>query len=474
MARKWRILLLVSVGSFMAFLDAPVVSIAYPAIRNTFPGVLPTTLAWTLDVYFIGFAATLVIAGKIADRYGRQRVFLFGLGLFALASAVCGATPSVGVLIAARAAQSIAAAMVIPAGQGIMLTEFSPQERKMAIGVLAAVVGLATALSPTIGSVIVSELGWRWIFYLNVAVAVGATAYAIRLLRADEPVAQDAPFPDAFGAMLQAAALTLLVLGILKSPDWGLGGARTLTCFAIAAVALPLFIARSRRHAAPVLDLDLFRNRTFTAANVSSFLLAIAFYGSVIEAVLYLTTIWRWSILDTGLAFIPGALIGAIVGAPAGRLAERYGSRWISVIGSLVAGIGLALVALMAGSSSHYVSEWLPGQLIYSAGSVAALTGLVGAALTSAPPTAFALASGVNAAFRQVGGAIGVALVFAITSVATASTAVDRGHVAFFVAAASLFAGGLTALFITAPYPSTVSEPAAGQLTGEASLQEAP
>jgi EmrB/QacA subfamily drug resistance transporter len=465
MVRKWRVLLLVSIGSFMAFLDAPVVSVAYPDIHRTFPGIPAATLAWTLDVYFIGFAAALVVAGKLADRYGRRRMFLSGLTLFALASLVCGAAPSVGVLIAARAVQSLAAAMVIPAGQGIMLAEFPSQERKTAIGVLAAVVGLATALSPTIGAVIVNELGWRWIFYLNVAVALGAIAYALRLLRTDEPVARDTPFPDALGAALQAAALTLLILGILKSPNWGLGDARTLACFAIAAVTLPLFLARSRRHAAPVLDLDLFRSRMFTSANLSSLLVAIAFYGSVIEAVLYLTTIWKWSILDTGLAFIPGALIGAVVGAPAGRLAERYGPRWVSVVGSFVAGSGLLLVALMTGGSSHYVTEWLPGQLIYSAGSVVALTGLVGAALTSAPPTAFALASGINAAFRQVGGAIGVAVVLAITSVATASTAVDRGHTAFVVAAASLFVGGLVALLMTAPRPRAALE--SSQLAGE-------
>ncbi len=465
MVRKWRVLLLISIGSFMAFLDAPVVSVAYPDIRRTFPGIPAATLAWTLDVYFIGFAAALVVAGKLADRYGRRRMFVSGLALFALASLVCGAAPSVGVLIAARAVQSLAAAMVIPAGQGIMLAEFPSLERKTAIGVLAAVVGLATALSPTIGAVIVNEFGWRWIFYLNVAVALGAITYAFRLLRTDEPLARDTPFPDALGAVLQAAALTLLILGILKSPNWGLGDARTLACFAIAAVTLPLFLVRSRRHAAPVLDLDLFRNRMFTIANLCSLLVAIAFYGSVIEAVLYLTTIWKWSILDTGLAFIPGALIGAVVGAPAGRLAQRYGPRWVSVIGSFVAGSGLLLVALMTGGSPHYVTEWLPGQLVYSAGSVVALTGLVGAALTSAPSTAFALASGINAAFRQVGGAIGVALVFAITSVATASTAVDLGHAAFFVAAASLFAGGLVALLMTAPQPRAALE--SSQLAGE-------
>ena len=445
MEHRWKVLLLISSGSFMAFLDAPVVSVAFPEIGRSFPDASSTALAWVLDGYFIGFAAFLLVAGRLADRIGRRRMFIAGVWVFTLASLACAVAPSVEFLVGARIVQALGAAAVVPAGQGLMLAEFPVGERKTAIGVLAAIIGLGTALAPAFGGVIVGWLGWEWIFWVNLVGGGAVILWAMSLLVHDkgEP---GTPMPDALGAVCQAAALALLVLGILKVPDWGWGDTRTV-------LALP-----SRRWhwwcssgaravvGAPVLDFKLFRDRTIRAANLASLVFAIGFYGTIIIAVLFLSNVWGYSTLETGLAFVPGAIFSAGFGRPAGKFADRVGPRPVAVVGGVMAGAGLLLITISVGPEPNFVRDWLPGALLYSAGLVVALTGMVGGAVTGAPAPQFAQASGANAAIRQVGGAIGVALMLAITTNATPATLNDLAHDAFWVAVAALFAGGVVAL----------------------------
>jgi EmrB/QacA subfamily drug resistance transporter len=447
--RRWKTLLLVSVGSFMAFLDAPVVSIAFPSIRESFPEASTTTLSWVLNVYFLAFAALLVVGGKLADRYGRRRVFLAGMWLFTAASLACAAAPSAGALIAARAVQAAGAAIVVPAGQGLMLAAFPPDQRKKAIGVLAAIVGLATAASPSIGAVLVEWADWRLIFYINVGVGLAAIVYGARLLAPDEQPDTRAPLPDALGAVLQAAALGLLVVAILKRADWGLGDPRTLGALAIAAAALAAFVWRSAHHPAPVVELSLLRVRDFAVANMASVSFAVGFYAVTLNSVLFLTQVWHYSILDTGLAVTPGALVGMLAGGPAGKLAESHGSRVVAVVGALTAAIGIGILVLSTGQDSNYLLGWLPGAIIYSVGAVTAFTALVGAAVTAAPPERFALASGFNAAVRQLGGALGVAAVVGLVADTSAGSILDRTHSAFAMAGIALLVASAVALLMS-------------------------
>jgi len=457
--RKWKVLLLVSVGSFMAFLDAPVLSVAFPALKETFADAGATTLAWTLDAYFIGFAAFLVAAGKAADRYGRKQVFVTGMWLFSVASLACALAPSVGTLIAARALQAVGAAMVVPAGQGLMLAEFPPQDRKTAIGVLAALVGLGTAVAPTIGGVLVDGVGWRWIFAVNVAVGLAGIAYARWLLVTEPKTARTlAERPDALGAAMQALSLGLLVYAILKCAHWGFDDARTLVLFALAVVLGAVFLRRSQRHPAPVVELGLFKDRTFAVANAGSVFLGLGLYAMAINSVLYFTSVWGWTILATGLAFIPGALASALTGRPAGRLADRHGPRLLSAFGALLAGTGVLLIAVSVTDDANFAADYLPGQLLYAVGVVAGMTGLVGAAITAAPAAQFALASGINSALRQVGGAIGVALVAAIVGDAVGAPAAGPGQAAWIVAGVSLLVSGAIA-FLMRPAAAAAAAP---------------
>jgi EmrB/QacA subfamily drug resistance transporter len=470
--RHWKVLLLISVGSFAAFLDAPVVSVAFPAIHGSFKGSSTTALGWVLDGYFVAFATLPVFAGRLADRYGRDRVFLASLAAFTVASVLAGMAPSVGFLIAARAAQGLAAGCMYPAGQSLMLVEFPPERRKMALGVLAAVVGLAIAISPAIGGVIVHGLGWRWIFYINLILGVGALLFGMRLLRRDIFATSRTAFPDALGALLQGLGVGLLVLVILKYHAWGLTSAQSLAAIAVAAVVLPVFVIRSSRHPSPVIDLKLFRDRTFAHANVASLIFSIALFGNLINSVLFMSQVWGYSLLKTGLALAPGGLIGALVGGPAGRVAEVRGPRVVAVVGSLIAALGLVYIVLLTGQHPNYLGGWLPGQIIYGAGATAAVTALLGAALTAAPAEQYGNASGINLTFREIGGAIGVALAVTITS-ATAGTMLGRTHTFFVVAAVAAGVTALEAVLLARPRVQLDEQaqaaepvPAAGALTG--------
>lgn len=457
--RKWRVLLLISVGSFMSFLDAPVLSVAFPAIEKSFPGTAPTTLAWTLDAYFIGFAAFLVVGGRVADRYGRRNLFMGGLLLFTLASLACALSSSVGLLIAARAVQALAAAVVVPAGQGLMLAEFPPAERRTAIGALAALVSLATAFAPAVGGVIIDALSWRWIFWVNVIVTLLALLWGARLLVSDAVGTMRGKVPDLLGAALQGVALGLIVLGILKSPDWGVGSTRAVALFAVGLLLLALFIWRCAHHPTPVLDLSLFANRTFAVANLSGIALGIGFYAGSINSVLFFTHVWGWSILAAGVAFVPGGMASALAGKAAGELTERHGARVVGAAGAITAGAGVLLIALSTSQHADYVADFLPGQLLYGVGMVAGLTALLGAVMTSAPPSQFAVASGISNSLRQVGGAIGVAAVVAVSGNAVGAQGVSRGHTGWIIAGLSLVLAGAMTLLMRSPRQDAQSQP---------------
>jgi EmrB/QacA subfamily drug resistance transporter len=446
MTRRWKILILVSIGDFMAYLDAPVVSVAFPSIQKSYGHTSPATLAWVLDAYFIGFAAFLVIAGKLADRLGRRKLFIAGLWLLAGASLACAVAPSVGVLIAARTLQAVGAAFVIPGGLGLMLAEFDTTERKTAIGIIAAIVGLGVAASPTVGGVVVDLLSWRWIFYIGMGVVLCAAIFAYFLLEREAPVNNGAELPDRVGGVVQTVSLTLIVLAILKRSEWGTTDVRTLAALIVGLVAFGLFVHRSFTHRSPLIDVDLFRNGTFAVANLSVLVFSIGFFAATITSVFFMEGVWHYSVLQAGLTFAPGAAMAAVVSGLAGKLAERYGSWTISAPGCAIAGVGLILIATRTDQTPAFATEWVPGQLVYSVGVGLALTGLVGAALTSVPADQFALGSGVNAAIRQVGGALGVAVAIATVTNIFGGKVLAHCQTSLIISAIAMFVAGAIAL----------------------------
>lgn len=446
MSHRWKVLVLVSIGDFMAYLDAPVVSVAFPSIQESYNHTTASTMAWVLDAYLIGFAALLVLAGALADRLGRRKLFLAGLWVLAAGSLACAVAPSVETLIAARVVQAIGAAFVIPGGIGLMLEEFGSSERKTAIGIVAAIVGLGVAASPTVGGIVVDLLDWRWIFYLGTAVVVVAAFAAHSMLEKDKPANAEAKLPDGLGAVLQTIALTLIVLAVLKRSEWGTTDPRTVLALLGGLAALAWFVRRCFTQETPLIDADYFRNRTFAFANLSVLVFSIGFFAATITSVFFMQGVWGYSVLEAGLTFAPGAAVAALVSGVAGKMAERYGSWTISAPGCVIAGLGLLLLATSTDQSRAFVSQWLPGQLIYSVGVGLALTGLVGAALTSVSEDQFATASGINAALRQVGGALGVAIAIATVTTIFGADLLAQCQDALVISAGAMFVAAVLAL----------------------------
>src|SRR5215210_5184003 len=262
MQRKWQVLLVTSVAVFMSFLDVTIVNIAFPDIRASFGDSSLASLSWILNAYNIVFAALLVPAGRLADRFGRRRTFVAGLLTFLAASVAAGLAPSVEVLVGARVVQAAGAAPLVPTSLALLLPEFPLSQRATATGIWGATGAIAAALGPSLGGALVDTAGWRWVFFVNLAIGLPALIPARRLLReAREP--SPGPLPDGVGAGLLVAAVALLSLGIVKGEDWGWGSGRVAGALAAGVVLLVLFGVRSSRHPAPVVEPALFRVRSF-------------------------------------------------------------------------------------------------------------------------------------------------------------------------------------------------------------------
>src|SRR4051794_27203051 len=305
MQRKWQVLLVTSVAVFMSFLDVTIVNIAFPDIRASFATTSLAGLSWILTAYNIVFAALLVPGGRLADRTGRRRVFMAGLLTFLAASVAAGLAPTVEVLVAARIVQAVGAAALVPTSLALLLPEFPLHQRATATGIWGAMGAIAAAVGPSLGGVLVHAAGWRWVFFVNLAIGLPALIPARRLLReSHEP--NPGPMPDAAGVALLVAGVALLSLGIVEGPDWGWGGDRVLGALGAGIALLAVFAWRSSRHPAPVIEPTLFRVRSFAVANAGAFAFALGFYAFLLGNVLSLTGVWHSSILPAGFAMTPG------------------------------------------------------------------------------------------------------------------------------------------------------------------------
>src|SRR5580698_11555707 len=251
MQRKWLVSLIVCVGVFMSSLDLFIVNIAFPAIGKHFGDASLSSLSWILSAYSIVFAALLVPAGRWADAFGRKRAFLLGLGVFVLASAGCALAPSVGALVAARVVQAIGGALMVPTSLGLMLPEFGPHERHVAIGVWAATGGIAAAAGPPLGGLLV-QADWRLVFLVNVPIGLAGLAFGLRTLTERREIGSGRP--DVIGALALIVAIGALVVAIVKGEEWGWGSPSILLLLVVTILGLPAIWWRSKRHVSPVVE----------------------------------------------------------------------------------------------------------------------------------------------------------------------------------------------------------------------------
>jgi EmrB/QacA subfamily drug resistance transporter len=420
MKQRTKVAAIVSVGVFVASLDLFIVNIAFPDIERDFHGTSLASLSWILNAYAIVFAALLVPAGRWADRAGRKRAFLLGMGVFTLSSALCAVAPSVGVLVAARVAQAAGAALLMPTSLGLLLPEFPPERRQVAVGIWSAVGGAAAAAGPLVGGLLV-QASWRWVFLVNVPIGIAAIVAGTRTLRElREPATERG---DVFGAVLLTGAIASLTLAIVKGSEWGWGGGRVIGLLAAAIVLGAGVAARSTRHPAPVIELAVVRVRAFSLSAIAMLLFNVAFAGMLLSNVLLLTQGWHQSVLTAGLQLAPGPGMAALTAVPAAILAQRVGPRLVGFAGTLVFAAGVGLLAVSAGETPHFASDFLPGIALGGIGVGLVLPSVQGAAMATLPAALFSTGTAKITMSRQVGAALGIAILVAV--IGTPST----GHV---------------------------------------------
>jgi EmrB/QacA subfamily drug resistance transporter len=405
MARKWWTLIAVSVATFMLLLDITVVNTALPSIQEDL-GASFTDLQWVVDAYALTLAATVLTAGSLADRLGRRRVFAIGLGIFAVASFLCGIAGDPTFLNLARGLQGLGGAAMFAVSLALIAQEFEAgRERGTAMGAYGATIGVAVAVGPLVGGALVDSLGWESIFFLNVPIGVAAIAVTYWKLR--ESRDPNATRVDWAGLATFSSALFMLVLALLRGNDEGWGSTTIVALFAGAAVLFAAFVLVERRVAEPMLPLHLFKRRAFTGIQLTAFALSGSMFALFLYLTLYLQSYLGLSPLEAGIRYLPITIASFVVAPIAGALLARVQARVMLSIGLAATGLGLFL---MSGVDAG--SEWttLLGGFLVAGGGVGLLNPVIAdVAVSVVPKEQSGMASGINDTFRQVGVAVGIA-----------------------------------------------------------------
>jgi EmrB/QacA subfamily drug resistance transporter len=387
-----------------------------------------------------------VLFGRLADRHSRQNGFLLGVAIFTVASAACGAATSVTLLVAFRIVQAAGAALLTPTSLGLVLATTAPDRRHGAVRAWTAVGGVAAALGPVVGGLLVAA-SWRWVFLVNVP--IGLLALAVGWRRLPDVPGHAAPRPDALGAVLITAGVAGLTLGLVEGGDWGWGSARTVGVLVAGVALLGLFVLHCARHSNPLVDRALFRVRAFTGASAVALLFSIAFGAMLLSIVLWEQEVWGWSALKSGLAIAPGpAMVPVFSFLVAGRLIARFGPGPVIGAGSTIFAAGISWWALAAGLQPDYLGDMVGGMLLTGVGVGLTLPTMMATGASSLPPPSFATGSAVVNMLRQVGLAIGVAILVAVLGTPSRAEEVAAFQRAWVVIAAVALAGGIVGLVL--------------------------
>ncbi len=410
--RRWWALGAMCFALFMIMLDNTVVNVALPSIQRSL-NASTSSLEWTVNAYTLSFAVLLVTGGRLGDLFGRRKVFLAGVVIFASASAAIGFSPSDTWLVAWRAVQGVGSALMMPATLSIITNAFPPEERGKAIGTWAGVSAMALAIGPVVGGFLVESVSWQSIFFLNVPVAVGAVVIALFAVREsrDETVARSVDIP---GVATLTIGLAALVLALVEGNEWGWGSPRELAMFALAAVGLTAFALVERRRSSPMVDFSFFRSRTFLGANIVAFIVSFAMLAMFFFLALYMQNIRGYSPLEAGVRFLPSTVMIIIIAPLAGRLADRVGSRPLITFGLLCVSGALFWQSHLTVSSGY--GTLLPGFMLMGVGMGFVMSPMSLAAMNAVDRAKSGVASGILSMNRMVGGTFGVAILGALVA----------------------------------------------------------
>ena len=438
--KKWWTLAAVSVGLFMIMLDNTVVNVALPSIRQSL-GMSLQGLEWVVAGYALTFAAFMLIGGKLADFMGRRLIFMIGLGVFTGASLACGLAPNGGFLIGARIVQGLGGALMNPATLSIIAATFAPRERGKAIGIWAGVSALALAIGPLVGGLLTEHVNWNWIFFINVPVGVLGLLTAPAFIRESRDTSAEQRL-DLPGLATSALGLFSLTYAFVEANSYGWTSARILGAFAVAAVALVTFVLLERHQRAPMLDLSLFRNRTFGGANAAMLFVGLAMFGTFFYVSLYLQNVLHYSPVQTGASFLPMTILVILIAPRAGALTDRVGSRWLVGTGMTLLSVMLLYYSTLGAGESFWAL--LPGLLLGGIGMGMTMTPVTAAAMSAVSVDKAGIGSAVLNSSRQVGGSLGIAVMGAV--VAGASDYLTGFHDALRIGSALCITGAAVAV----------------------------
>ena len=417
--RKWWILVAVSFGMFMALLDVTIVNIAMPAIITD----LDTTVAeasWVLNSYSLVLAVFFLSMGRVADKYGQKRVFIFGLVTFTLFSLLCGLAPNIEWLVAFRAGQGLGGAALLTISLAIVLGAFPRRQQGTAVGIWGALGTAAAAVGPALGGVLVSYGHWSWIFFVNIPIGIVAVVACVVVIPRSRPHPSEGGL-DIPGILISGVGLFCLTLALVEGDAWGWTSSTVVALFVVAAVSFPVFMVWEMRTRSPMFPVSLLRIRSFTAANTAVLFIGLAMGGTFLMLVIFLVSVLGYSELRAALALTVMPVVALIVAPNAGRLNDRIGPRFPAAAGAACFAIGLALMAQLDGGTELWDVMWKVAFLGLGMG--LAMPTLSAASVASLPPQVRGVGSGSLNTMRQVGFTVGVALVVAIFSHTVAQNA---------------------------------------------------
>ncbi|OHV35978.1 MULTISPECIES: DHA2 family efflux MFS transporter permease subunit [Pseudofrankia] len=460
--RGKRILTLLCAVGFLDFVDASIVNVALPSIRDDL-GFTVQNLQWVLGGYLLTYGGLMLLGGRAADLLGRRRILLAGTVLFLASSAGAGLARDDTALVVFRLAQGIGAAMMLPAALSLLTTTFSsPEDRAKALGVWGALAGLASAVGVFLGGVISSGPGWRWVFFVNLPVCLAVVAATLRLIPRDADRARLANF-DVLGALIVTAGMLLLVYTIVEAPGRGWGAGRTIAGFVGAAVLILAFAGNELRHRNPLVPFSIFRVRGLGAADITQVLAMAGFYAMFFFVTLYLQNVLGFSAIEAGAAYLPTTIGVAIAAGVGAQLIARLGTRPVIVAGSLLGAGGMFWLSRIPADGS-FLSDVLGPMLVLAVGLGLVFVGVTTAAQTGVPAETAGLAAALINASTWLGGALGVAILSAVAASrtqdmtaagATDGVALTEGfQSALLVAAAFLLAATVVALRAPNPRPA--------------------
>jgi EmrB/QacA subfamily drug resistance transporter len=400
-------------GSSMAFIDGTVVNVTLPVLQKAL-GVTAIEVQWVVESYALCLASLLLLGGALADKLGRRRIFALGVALFALASVGCGIAPDIHWLIGARTVQGVGGALLVPTSLALLGAYFPPERRGRAIGKWSAFSMAAAGIGPVLGGWLVQAASWRWVFWINVPIAV--TTLAITWRQVPETRAPDAGRLDLLGACLATVGLGGLVFGLLEAPRLGFGNPVIITAMVGGVLALLAFVRVEARSTHPMVPLDLFHASTFSGANLLTLLLYAGLGGSLFFLPFNLIQVHHYSPAQAGAALLPLIALVSLLSGWAGKLVDRYGAKRPLIVGPLIAAFGFVLLAL-PGTGGSYWSTFFPGVTVLGLGMAVTVAPLTTAVMAAAGPERAGLASGVNNAVSRTASLLAIA-VFGIVAYA--------------------------------------------------------